>query len=102
MFWDVILSDCQFYNNEYLDSKEIKMNSKLILGLALAVVLVSGGLFSAQANCDPNPCGLHLPSYLSSSARAIDTRDADLANNALNVGPNMGNGSPGYPWFSGK
>lgn len=44
------------------------MNKKLILGLALAVVLVSGSLFSAQADC--NFCLPHfsLPTCFSCAA----------------------------------
>jgi hypothetical protein len=33
-----------------LSFKEIKMNKKLIIGLALAVVLLSGSTFSARAD----------------------------------------------------
>ena len=36
------------------------MSKKLIVALALSLVLVSGGLFSAQADCGLNPCGWHL------------------------------------------
>jgi len=36
--------------NDYLDSlREITMNKKLILGLALAVVFVSGSVFTAHS-----------------------------------------------------
>ena len=44
------------------------MNKKLILGIALSLVLVSGGFFSAQANClggclsNLSPCNWHLSS----------------------------------------
>jgi hypothetical protein len=67
-----------------LDFKEIKMSKKLIVAMALSLVLVSGGLFSAQADCGLNPCGWHLnlnpcswhwPSCL--SCRAIDTDKSD-------------------------
>ena len=36
------------------------MSKTLIVALALSLVLVSGGLFSAQADCWFNPCGWHL------------------------------------------
>ena len=36
------------------------MSKKLIVAMALSLVLVSGGLFSAQADCGLNPCGWHL------------------------------------------
>jgi hypothetical protein len=45
---NVILSS-EFNDND--DFKEIKMRKILIIGIALSLILVSGGLFSAQANC---------------------------------------------------
>jgi hypothetical protein len=90
---------------------EIEMSKKLIVAMALSLVLVSGGLFSAQADCglnpcgwhlNLNPCGWHLPSCFSCSAAATVRPDADIANYDEMVGPNMGTGSPGYPWFRGK
>jgi len=57
------------------------MNKKLILGLALALVLVSGSMFSAYADCCfqlPSFCGCH------SSAH-----DKDLA--AVDRGPQGNN-----------
>jgi hypothetical protein len=36
------------------------MSKKLIFAIALSLVLASGGLFSAQADCGLNPCGLNL------------------------------------------
>ncbi len=33
------------------------MNKTLIVALALSLVLVSGGIYSAQADCGCNPCG---------------------------------------------
>ncbi|MGA3117725.1 MAG: hypothetical protein ABSF90_25235 [Syntrophobacteraceae bacterium] len=41
------------------------MSKTLIVAMALSLVLVSGGLFSAQADCGLNPCGWHLPSLCS-------------------------------------
>lgn len=41
------------------------MKKTLILAIALSLVLVSGGLFSAQADCGLNPCGWHFPSLCS-------------------------------------
>jgi hypothetical protein len=44
------------------------MRKLLVIGIALSLVLVSGGLFSAQADCgclpNLNPCGINL-SFLS-------------------------------------
>jgi len=37
-----------------LDFQEIEMSKKLIVALALSLVLVSGGLFSAQVDCGLN------------------------------------------------
>jgi hypothetical protein len=50
------------------------MNKKLILGLALAVVLMSGALFSAQADCGCLP-HISLPSCL--SCQQAPVRDFD-------------------------
>ncbi len=36
------------------------MCKTLIVAMALSLVLVSGGLFSAQADCGLNPCGWRL------------------------------------------
>ena len=44
------------------------MSKKLVLGIALSLILVSGGFFSAQANCGGgclsslSPCNWHFPS----------------------------------------
>ncbi len=59
------------------------MNKKLILGLALAVVLVSGSLFSAQADC--NFCLPHfsLPTCFSCAADREPVRDRDCAGNLI-------------------
>ncbi len=59
------------------------MNKKMILGIALALVLVSGGFFSAQAQCgclnlNLNPCNWHFCNLFSCSTCASD-RDKDLA-----------------------
>ena len=66
------------------------MNKKLILGLALAVVLVSGTLFSAQAECFSCLPHISLPSCLSCQAPARD-RDYDrpdaTCQGAFNYGP---------------
>jgi len=64
------------------------MNKKLILGLALAVVLMSGALFSAQADCGCLP-HISLPSCLScqqASARDYDRPDA-TCQGAFSFGP---------------
>ncbi len=55
------------------------MSKKLILGLALAIVLVSGPLFSAQAGCGFG-CLPHisLPSCCSGTCgQVVEKRDAD-------------------------
>jgi hypothetical protein len=51
-FWTPYLVIEKTKKNDNLNFKEIKMNKKLIFGLALAVVLVSGSMFSAQAECN--------------------------------------------------
>jgi len=73
--------------------REIEMSKKLIVAMALSLVLVSGGLFSAQADCGLNPCGWHInwnpcswnlnpcgwhwPSCFSCGARDVDRRAVD-------------------------
>ena len=87
------------------------MNKKLIVAMALSLVLVSGGLFSAQADSGLNPCGWHSnlnpcgghwPSCSSCGAKDTGRTESDIGNYDQMVGPNMGTGSPGYPWFRGK
>jgi hypothetical protein len=69
------------------------MSKKLILGLALAVVLFSGSLFSAQADCGFG-CLPHisLPSCWS-CGHAIEKRDLDRSEatcqGAYNYGPTV-------------
>jgi len=69
------------------------MSKKLILGLALAVVLFSGSLFSAQADCGFG-CLPHisLPSCWS-CGHAIEKRDMDRSEatcqGAYNYGPTV-------------
>ncbi len=62
------------------------MSKKLIVAMALSLVLISGGLFSAQADCglspcgwhlNLNPCGWHWPSCFSCGSRDTDKRDLD-------------------------
>ena len=62
------------------------MNKKLIFGLALALVLVSGSMFSAQADCF-NGCLPHisLPTCFS-CGNVVNTepaRDRDAAGNLI-------------------
>ncbi|MGO9019088.1 MAG: hypothetical protein ACLQVJ_12140 [Syntrophobacteraceae bacterium] len=62
------------------------MSKKLTVAMALSLVLVSGSLFTAQADCYHNSCGWqlttwHSPSCFSCSAKDMDRRDADSANN---------------------
>jgi hypothetical protein len=69
------------------------MSKKLILGLALAVVLFSGSLFSAQADCGFG-CLPHisLPSCLS-CGQVAENRDRDRSEatcqGAFNYGPSV-------------
>jgi hypothetical protein len=73
---------------------EIKMSKKLILGLTLAVVLVSGSFFSAQADCGFG-CLPHisLSSCLFGCGAVADNRDRDMdrseatCQGAYNFGP---------------
>jgi len=62
------------------------MNKKLILGLALALVLVSGSMFSAQAECNFG-CLPHisLPTCFSCGnvVKAEPERDRDCAGNMI-------------------
>ena len=77
------------------------MSKKLILGLALAVVLFSGSLFSAQADCGFG-CLPHisLPSCLS-CGHVVEKRDLDRSEatcqGAYNFGPTAPSimGAPG-------
>ena len=68
------------------------MNKTLILGLALAVVLVSGSLFSAQAECF-NGCLPHIsiPNLCTACASRVADRDFDrpdaTCQGALQYGP---------------
>jgi hypothetical protein len=75
--------------------KEKTMSKKLIVAMALSLVLVSGGLFSAQADCclnasgwhsNLNPCGGHSLCCSSCSANDTGKRDAESANNAVSMG----------------
>ena len=54
------------------------MSKKLILVMALSLVLVSGGLFSAQADCGFYPCGWHFPSCYSCCSPC--SKDTDRSN----------------------
>jgi hypothetical protein len=84
---------CNLYENDYLNSREIKMSKKLILGLALAVVLVSGAFFGARADCGCLP-HISLPSCVScASARDMD-RDKAASSDFQTYGL-QGNWEPG-------
>jgi hypothetical protein len=83
------------------------MSKKLIVAMALSLVLVSGGLFSAQADfglnpcgghSNSNPCGGHCPSCFSCRANDTGKRDAESANNAVSMGSDLS----GYYGFRGK
>ena len=66
------------------------MSKKLILGLALAVVLFSGTLYSAQADCGCLP-HISLPSCFGTCGQAAEKRDLDRSEatcqGAYNYGP---------------
>jgi len=70
------------------------MSKKLILGLALAVVLFSGSLISAQADCGLG-CLPHisLPSCFTCARNAEPVRDRDCSGNLIT--PDV-MGSPGF------
>ncbi|MFZ0943701.1 MAG: hypothetical protein WB930_11485 [Syntrophobacteraceae bacterium] len=64
------------------------MSKKLILVLALSLVLASGGLFSALADCGCNPCNGNWFSSSSYNNRDMDWRaynDDSIPNNGLYV-----------------
>ena len=71
--------------------RRYKMSKKLILGLALAVVLFSGSLYSAQADCGCLP-HISLPTCLS-CGQAAEKRDLDRSEatcqGAYNYGPTV-------------
>ena len=68
------------------------MSKTLILGLALAVVLFSGSLFSAQADCGCLP-HISMPSCWFNCGAAADKRDLDRSEatcqGAFNYGPTV-------------
>ncbi|MGA2229253.1 MAG: hypothetical protein ABSH41_32870 [Syntrophobacteraceae bacterium] len=55
------------------------MSKKLIVAMAFSLVLVSGGLFSAQADCAFNPCGWHFPSCGCGSKPVSNAQDMNKA-----------------------
>jgi hypothetical protein len=59
------------------------MNKKLIFGLALALVLVGGSMFSAQADCWFGCPHISLPSCFSCERAAEPVRDRDCAGNLI-------------------
>lgn len=80
------------------------MSKILVVAMALSLVLATGGLFIAQADCglcgiNLNPCGWHLPSCLSCAHTDMDRSNTYRGYNA-DPGPGMENGSPAY--FYGK
>lgn len=96
-FHTAISFGCNIWNNKHLYSREIEMTKGLILGLALAVVLVSGSFFGALADCgcQPNistPC----TSCAQPPARDYDRPDAQCQG-AYQYGPVTPDpmGSPG-------
>jgi hypothetical protein len=78
-FYSALSVGCSIWKTDYLDLKEIEMSKKMIFAMALSLVLVSGSLFSAQANCCFSPCGWYLPSLCGSHCCSKD-RDTDKGN----------------------
>ena len=72
------------------------MSKKLILGLALAVVLVSGAFVGAQADCGCLP-HFSMPSCLTCGGNATG-RDLDRAEATCQGAYNFG---PTTPWVMG-
>jgi len=96
--FNVISGDWSSLKNEYLGFQEIKMSKKLILGLALAVVLVSGGFFAAQADCGFG-CLPHISLPTCFSCGGADrNRDLDRSEATCQGAYNFG---PTTPWVMG-
>jgi len=97
--FDAISDDCRILKNDYSSFKEIKMSKKLILGFALAVVLVSGGFFGAQADCGFG-CLPHisLPSACLTCNGTATSRDLDRSEATCQGAYNFG---PTTPWVMG-
>ncbi len=81
------------------------MSKTLIVAMALSLVLVSGGLFSAQADCNLcgwhltspcswhlSPCNWHFPSFCGHCA-ANDAAKTDADRAAVSNDKNMDKGS---------
>jgi hypothetical protein len=73
------------------------MSKKLILGLALAVVLVSGAFIGAQADCGCLP-HISMPSCLSCNGGGASARDLDRSEATCQGAYNFG---PTTPWVMG-
>ncbi len=73
------------------------MSKKLILGLALAVVLVSGSFFAAQADCGCLP-HISLPSCFSCGSTSNSSRDLDRSEATCQGAYSSG---PTTPWVMG-
>ncbi|MGC9197165.1 MAG: hypothetical protein ACP5IL_17225 [Syntrophobacteraceae bacterium] len=60
------------------------MRKTLIVGIAIAMLLVSGGLFSAQANCGApslsflSPCNWRIPSFCGLGCHSKDVSSTPL------------------------
>ena len=74
------------------------MSKKLIFGLALAVVLVSGGFFGAQADCGCLP-HISMPSCFTCGGAADRNRDLDRSEATCQGAYNFG---PTTPWVMGS
>jgi hypothetical protein len=74
------------------------MSKILVLGLALALVLVSGPFFGAQADCGCLP-HISMPSCLSCNGPARTDRDLDRSEATCQGAYNFG---PTTPWVMGN
>ncbi len=74
-FYIVLSVGYNIYESDYLKLQETDMSKKLVIGVALALVLVSGAFLSARADCGYFS-SIHLP-YLCSSFGSA--RDRDVA-----------------------
>jgi len=74
-FYIVLSVGYNIYESDYLKLQETDMSKKLVIGVALALVLVSGAFLSARADCG-GFSSIHVPSLCSSCGSA---RDRDVA-----------------------
>lgn len=88
------------------------MRKTLIIGIALAMVLLSGSLFSAQANCGPgslsflSPCNWHFTSScgldcVSQNVNSVSARDTYRADATCQGAYSSGPAAPGQMGTAG-